>query len=83
MDIFLSVEEKSFITCLLPDFRSHVTIILSRNVLYIQSAHIITVNQVSANNWSRFAGLVLSTDIFLPVRCMELWRLIMGAFFIW
>ena len=83
MNIFSSVEEKSFIICLLPDFRSHVTVILSRNLLYIQSAHIITVNQVSANNWSRFVGLVLSTDIFFPVRCMELWRLIMGAFFVW
>ena len=81
-DFFSSVEEKKFKICLPPDFRSHVTIILSRN-LYIQSAHIITVNQVSANNWSRFVGLVLSTDIFLPVRCMELWRLIMGAFFVW
>ena len=27
--------------------------------------------------------LLLSADIFLSVRCMELWRLIMGTFFSW
>ena len=34
-------------------------------------------------SFSRFVGLVLSADIFLSLRCMELWRLIMGAFFVW
>ena len=58
-------------------------VVISFFILHFFCINLYSLIWVDIFSFFRFVGLVLSSDIFLSVRCMELWRLIMGAFFVW